>query len=77
MINDGWPMDKLNSLKKIHKRILIVDDDEAILDVLGQYMKIIGLMLSALPAVKKHCHCSRKIILTLLYQISKWPTWMD
>lgn len=43
MISDGRPMDTLSSLKKIHKRILIVDDDEAILDVLGQYMKIIGL----------------------------------
>jgi len=36
-------MTTLDGLKKIHKRILIVDDDAAILDVLGQYMKIIGL----------------------------------
>ncbi len=33
----------LNNLKNIHKRILVVDDEEAIRDVLGQYMKIIGL----------------------------------
>ena len=36
-------MTTLNSLTKIHKRILVVDDDPAILDVLGQYMKLIGL----------------------------------
>ncbi len=33
----------LDGLKKIHKRVLVVDDDAAILDVLGQYMNIIGL----------------------------------
>ena len=36
-------MTTLNSLTKIHKRILVVDDDPAILDVLTQYMKLIGL----------------------------------
>ncbi len=36
-------MTTLGGLKKIHKRVLVVDDDTAILDVLGQYMKIIGL----------------------------------
>ncbi len=36
-------MATLNSLTKIHKRVLVVDDDPAILDVLGQYMKLIGL----------------------------------
>ena len=33
----------VDALRKIHKRVLVVDDDEAILDVLGQYMRIIGL----------------------------------
>jgi DNA-binding NtrC family response regulator len=53
-------MTTLNNLKKIHKRVLVVDDDEAILDVLGQYMKIIGLDVvcaasgeAALAAFKK------------------------
>jgi DNA-binding NtrC family response regulator len=36
-------MTTLNDLKKIHKRVLVVDDDHAILDILSQYMKIIGL----------------------------------
>ena len=36
-------MTTLSGLKKIHKRILVVDDEDAIRDVLGQYMKIIGL----------------------------------
>jgi DNA-binding NtrC family response regulator len=39
----GLPMTTLHGLKKIHKRVLVVDDDEAILDVLGRYMEIIGL----------------------------------
>ena len=43
-------MTTLNSLKKIHKRILVVDDDAAILDVLGQYMKIIGLDAVCAPS---------------------------
>ncbi len=36
-------MATLGDLKKIHKRVLVVDDDDAIRDVLCQYMKIIGL----------------------------------
>ena len=36
-------MATLGDLKKIHKRVLVVDDDEAIRDVLSQYMKMIGL----------------------------------
>lgn len=36
-------MTTLRDLKKIHKRVLVVDDDEAIRDVLCQYMQTIGL----------------------------------
>jgi DNA-binding NtrC family response regulator len=36
-------MAELKNLTKIHKRVLVVDDDPAILDILGQYMKIVGL----------------------------------
>lgn len=36
-------MAELKNLTKIHKRVLVVDDDPAILDILCQYMKIVGL----------------------------------
>jgi len=36
-------MSKLKYLTKINKRVLVVDDDPSILDILGQYMRIIGL----------------------------------
>jgi DNA-binding NtrC family response regulator len=36
-------MTTLDSLRKIHKRVLVVDDDAAILEILEQYMKVIGL----------------------------------
>lgn len=36
-------MATLRDLKKIHKRVLVVDDDEPIRDVLCQYMQAIGL----------------------------------
>jgi DNA-binding NtrC family response regulator len=36
-------MTELKSLVKIHKRVLIADDDPAIRDIVCQYMKIIGL----------------------------------
>ena len=38
-------MVELNNLTKIHKRVLVVDDDPAILDILGQYMKIVGVWI--------------------------------
>ena len=40
----------VESLKKIHKRVLVVDDDSAILDILDQYMKIIGLDVVAVAS---------------------------
>ena len=36
-------MTELKNLTKINKRVLVVDDDPAMLDILCQYMKIIGL----------------------------------
>ena len=36
-------MAELKDLTKIRRRVLLVDDDPAILDILTQYMKIIGL----------------------------------
>jgi two-component system response regulator PilR (NtrC family) len=39
----GFKMTQMSSLKKIHRRVLIVDDDPTILDVLREYLKTIGL----------------------------------
>ena len=65
-------------LEKIHKRILIVDDDEAILDVRAQYMKIIGLdAVGASSGEDALSLAFQKDHLISSYRISKWPTWMD
>jgi len=36
-------MTEINNLTKINKRVLVVDDDPDMLDILSQHMKIIGL----------------------------------